>query len=785
MPATGTLQKGTVTLRALFKDDKELLNSSMQVSYDGGSSYQNIPGGDITYVTGSTNPYMYRIIIPIDTTTIDFDPGAGIVLGNGTLQISLKVTDKTYKQTTQTVQYNVDNTPPEVAWNLTGTQPGMTRFLSYQGTPPNEIYSFYGSGSTVNNEVFGMAHDRGTISGIAKVNVYFVKVGNFINPTSGALLATSNQTVRHSSLDLNDDGDYIDSGEYTGTDQSIPFTENTGFVITIDKRTELGQFDTNPTLGDNDGFNESLKAKSGYDEWYAYFTSTVLPDGPIDVYFVAYDEAGNRVYDKAIGQVTNSPPSITGFSVGGVPLSGNPIKVKYSGTVSLTVDASDAGSNPGVTAASWKVTVTNHYNASGGDVGTEITPFATFFYGTGGVADFSSRGSGSPASGTVAINTLYAGFTEGDWYKLAAEVTDNDGNVALGSFYLRVNNTDATNPTVTIDDLSQTSIDMWTSKTTPLSIDVQTANVNAGTDLISVALPSWVVNNTRVVFAGITAPVGLSAGTVYYVVNNTGSQFQLAASSGGAAVDITNAGSGTYFLASGGHVEGKADSLYDNTPTDADVSGTLRLSGTVADDTDVQSLTITIDGGAAITLTPTNKRGGAVTGYTYDWSYLWDSSRITTVAKANVSILLTARDFKPNTGTAPLSVDVLPYVTSITDPSGLSTDVLRSSNGKYSIQKHATNTLTVRGYNLGRAGYAPTSWVSPTNTAWASGSSASPTWSSVNEILVSKNWTRSGHLTIAVNTQPSGNNLDNNGNANNLENGADPRTNKWNDDRYL
>jgi hypothetical protein len=158
-PATGTLQKGTVTLRALFKDDKELLTPSMQVSFDGGSSYQNISsvsGATITY-TGATNPYAYRIVIPIDTTTV-------VSGGNGTLQVSLKVTDKTYKQTTQPVQYSVDNTLPEVAWNLPAT-------LSYQGSIPNEIYSFYGSGSTINNELFGKASDTGTISGIAKVNV--------------------------------------------------------------------------------------------------------------------------------------------------------------------------------------------------------------------------------------------------------------------------------------------------------------------------------------------------------------------------------------------------------------------------------------------------------------------------------------------------------------------------------------------------------------------------------------------------------------------------------------
>jgi len=61
----------------------------------------------------------------------------------------------------------------------------------------------------------------------------------------------------------------------------------------------------------------------------------------------------------------------------------------------------------------------------------------------------------------------------------------------------------------------------------------------------------------------------------------------------------------------------------------------------------------------------------------------------------------------------------------------------------------------------------------------------------LNRISISKNWSKSGYLTVLVNGIPSGNNLNSNPNAAktiNLQNDeatSDPRTRQWNDDRYL
>jgi hypothetical protein len=82
----------------------------------------------------------------------------------------------------------------------------------------------------------------------------------------------------------------------------------------------------------------------------------------------------------------------------------------------------------------------------------------------------------------------------------------------------------------------------------PLVIDYTdtsaTVTADAGTDVITGAT---LINGTVVFFgnSGGALPDPLVAGTRYYVVNTSGSTFKVAATSGGAAIDLTTAGTGT------------------------------------------------------------------------------------------------------------------------------------------------------------------------------------------------------------------------------------------------
>jgi len=71
---------------------------------------------------------------------------------------------------------------------------------------------------------------------------------------------------------------------------------------------------------------------------------------------------------------------------------------------------------------------------------------------------------------------------------------------------------------------------------------------NAATDVLTATGRSF-SNGDRVTLtnSGGLLPAGLNGETTYYVVSTTGSTFKLSMSSGGPAVDITDAGSGTTF----------------------------------------------------------------------------------------------------------------------------------------------------------------------------------------------------------------------------------------------
>lgn len=61
------------------------------------------------------------------------------------------------------------------------------------------------------------------------------------------------------------------------------------------------------------------------------------------------------------------------------------------------------------------------------------------------------------------------------------------------------------------------------------------------TDIITCPGHGYVDTN-KIVFYGDTVPAGLTEGTVYYVVSATADTFKVAASAGGAAIDLTTAG---------------------------------------------------------------------------------------------------------------------------------------------------------------------------------------------------------------------------------------------------
>jgi len=421
-PANGSIVTGTPSVAARFKDDDQLLDAKMQISFDGGVSYQSITaaGGTITPNGLVGDYYEYDIDLPINTTA-----AGGIVAGgNGILQAVLKVTDETFKQNTMSIQLNVDNTVPTGVWNYNSDLPDQAG-----------IYSFFGNETDGGDYLLiGSAEDTGTISGIDRVEVYFVKNGKFYNPS------IDNSTIENDTLAVTNSS----VADMTGTPQMIPYTTASPYIINVDNRTERGIYDTDLVDGDNDGFQENLKSKGTFDEWFVYYDTKKFPDGPMDMYTVVYDTAGNYAYEQVSIQIVNNPPTIDSIEIDGVGTLYSGL-FKRAGSVYLKVNASDA---EGIDATSYQATVTRRQVApNGADDATGTPAVSTVF----DIAD-------TAGDGADEITIDVSGWEDGVQYSLEIEVHDTDGNIVVSTIGLWVNNTDATAPWVEIDTLSQSNL---------------------------------------------------------------------------------------------------------------------------------------------------------------------------------------------------------------------------------------------------------------------------------------------------------------------------------------
>ncbi|MCH7870681.1 MAG: hypothetical protein IID33_03175 [Planctomycetes bacterium] len=87
-----------------------------------------------------------------------------------------------------------------------------------------------------------------------------------------------------------------------------------------------------------------------------------------------------------------------------------------------------------------------------------------------------------------------------------------------------------------------TDLKAWASRD-----DGQTFTTDFGTDeKLDITAHTFANDDRITVSSTTTLPAGLSEGMLYYVVNKTANDFELSLTSGGAAVDITDDGSGTH-----------------------------------------------------------------------------------------------------------------------------------------------------------------------------------------------------------------------------------------------
>ena len=177
-----------------------------------------------------------------------------------------------------------------------------------------------------------------------------------------------------------------------------------------------------------------------------------------------------------------------------------------------------------------------------------------------------------------------------------------------------------------------------------------------------------------------------------------------------------------------GHVEVDGTSLFHG--TDADVSGSLDISGSASDNQRIKQIEFSIAGFDA-----GNGTGNSIVAASWDttelvsddinfvidtqsltesgghqitWHYIWDSAEITGSAGTDIVIQVDIADHKTiaNTDSDTLTIDVVPYIsrveTTITD--AFSDEFSRSAVGRYPVLIDTVNLsyeiITVHGYNL-------------------------------------------------------------------------------------
>ncbi len=242
LPAQNSYVKGTFSLKGDAYDNSKI--EKLLISYDGGTSYT-----DITSSSTKIDDTHYGISNSINSS--DYISDSGI------LYLRLKALDDANYQGIQSLNLNVDNIIPTGNW--TGVLDDI-------------------NGSAF--KVQGEAQDAGTVSGIDKIEVYFIRGGEVYDPGS---------------FDTHKSAENMDFGDGNG---SVAYTTDSSYKITIDDD------------------NESLTLSGSTYSWWADFDSANIPDGTLEVHYVIYDKAGNARHYVENGFIKNHKPSITSITAG-------------------------------------------------------------------------------------------------------------------------------------------------------------------------------------------------------------------------------------------------------------------------------------------------------------------------------------------------------------------------------------------------------------------------------------------------------------------------------------
>lgn len=772
-PADQTYQHGTFDLIAAFGDQADLPlgtppNANMRVVINKTTTVHLTEGAYVPV----THPYSltadlgepqngYDLVYPIDTSL--YFPGS-----SGVLYVDLYVRDASNYVNQKSFTYYVDNQVPTSSWSDSSTRPDGSNLR-------NGMITVNGANRTY---VEGNYGDSGSVSGISRVEMYFVKSGavrslkasgtwsgtpgtetasvetyDLGSNTWNAPANQSTEFVSHGSMAVVGAGSIVAARSYTivslGTTDftaigaasntvGLTFTatgagSGTGtandnatandYVIRVDRTNEMSSL-TLGTDSDGDGYHEFQGIYEGSPRWRAYFDSQYLPDGIADLHYVVYDLAGNRIHKMRQVFIANNGPVIDSIQLGS--------DLNASGTVANIANVNEITDyyNPALSVDRsdfQKVKNLRLYlGVEGSDPVGGVRQIFVDVYDAAGTTFLGNaytsglNPAGGDASATIAISIGTAPWT-GTYvggkidYNLKVTVRDTDSiNVSRWAKVSVYNPADATPPVLTLNPLAQADQDGAIGH-----LELQGDN-DAG--VWSTIIAAYGGDNDpkasgKIVYKGtITDENRVNAITV---ASQNNPDTSLAIWSGGTLV--------------------------------ADADGFSILSQTLGEN-----------------------------GHTVNFRYEWDSSYVNGTAGLNRTVTFDGQDGALNSAVdAASTVDVVPYITSLARDTDFNT--IRSRYGRYLFRR--TEELNVIGFNV----FATTG-----DTLAFTGAGASVNLpSGSTKVLVTVNVpaaATSGNLTLTVNGVPAINNLNDNSKAWNSEASATPSLDGsayWNDDRTL
>jgi len=816
--ASGLYVKGLWYLELSVTDDTSVTEIDVSTEDNGGQSFTLSNGDDNEYSLVSTegSNHSYTLRLPVSSAS-----------GTGETSYTVSAVDNENHTTTLNYTVYFDNEAPtigELRDSSTEKAIKMTKIAN-----SNNVYTFGGTVSDtgagfkrlafyflrngtielplVKQSESGSGWVRGTVSSHTASSLTKDSdsglYGTELTGTRGTGTETQEITFSSELPDYVRAGGLIKIGGVFRTIESVegtkvvfdtlvPSTYTTAFLpmaFVVDNtgaEASVWTSGVNTITGDDgDGIAESIKKSGVSATWSASVCSDVLDDGPVDIVCVAMDDAENAGETTTPVMIANRAPRISKvFVATDLNADGkySEDEFKYTEKVNgedvtkYAYSALDSEGNGQETAT----LSTNKFAVRNGIVVT-----MEYVNGQGGqgslsyIAKLGTTEATEPVTGgtTSTLGTVSSVTGGSNVTSTSGFALDNDGIKALTGYAesMEIEGTpsDTASP-------SYMNISIWDSAS---GTSGAVADTKEGETITKFGNQFTVLN--------IPFYLDLADGTK--------------PSSAIDALTITNV------LESGekklGHID--VSGISGETGTDAKVSGQIYFTGKVSDNHLVKTLKLSIDKLASTAVTATydttagklvfdsaydesaySTNGWYITkesesftqsdGHVVNWKLVLDSAKVDGVAASDIKVTVTADDGASRTDTANPSVtdaetqiDVVPYITGVTRPSGAANSVKyqRSKYGRYAVKQG--ETITVTGFN-----FALSSSVKV-------GNNSEETVSVTDGSFTMNVPALSGEMTVTVNGVSSLNNSNSNVQENNVENNEYFGNGTMSDDRYL